>query len=184
MLTANPDLPYRETTPSPRWLLIGMALLALAPLLGATAAMRDPSLSGAGGVATVAVLLLASAMLLGLVMLGSKLTVEVDAERVRFRFGPFGRTLRTMDIEAAAVERYSLWTFGGWGWRFGWLRDAHGHRPQAFTVPFLRSGVAVITRSGGTRKGSSRGGTFYLSSRTPERLAEAIRAVMHREGLA
>ncbi|MSQ29337.1 MAG: hypothetical protein EXR68_02475 [Dehalococcoidia bacterium] len=102
------------------------------------------------------------------------MTVEVDANGVCFRFGLFGRTLHTVDIEAAATERYSLWTFGGWGWRFGLRRDDQGRWKEAFTVPFLRTGVAV----------SSRRGRFYLSSRTPEQLAEAIRAVIRWEGQA
>ena len=44
------------------------------------------------------------------------------------RFGPFGRTLRTTEIEAAAASRYNAWIFGGWGWRFALRRDEHGHR--------------------------------------------------------
>ncbi|RLT44511.1 MAG: hypothetical protein DWI58_00365 [Chloroflexi bacterium] len=154
---------YREVISPPKWFVVAIALLALAPLWGVQAALRDDSLSTARRVTLTAAAPVVAGMLLWLALVGSHLTVEVVAERVRFRFGPFGRTLRSNDITAVTAEPYNAWAFGGWGWRLGW------GGAQAFTVPFLRSGVML-----GTARGR-----FYLSSRTPERLAEAVRYVAH-----
>src|SRR5205085_482225 len=46
----------------------------------------------------------------------SRLRIRVDSEALRFRFGPFGRTLKAADIRAAGVEPYRVWSLGGWGW--------------------------------------------------------------------
>jgi hypothetical protein len=102
-----------------------------------------------------------------------RLRVHADDRRLRFHFGPFGRTLEAADITAAEAAPYRWLAFGGWGIRFG---RVSGHFVRAYSVPFLRTGVAIEAADGKR---------YYVSSRRPEALAAAIRQVARpREGKA
>jgi hypothetical protein len=161
------DPGYRETVAAARWLVALIALGALAPLYAGLAAIENRD------ALQVAVLVCAAALLVAVALVLQRLRVETDHATLRFRFGPFGRTLGASEIASATAEQCRWWTFGGWGWRFAWREGA---LVQAFSVPFVRTGVRVTTR---------RGKQSYLSSRAPERLAAAImQLVRRREGTA
>ena len=175
-MTAAPlsDQPmtYQERVAASRWFGVVTRVLPIAPLFGIVAAVRDPELGSAGRAATVGGLLFASAILVGVARWFVALEVTVTGESLRFRFGPFGRTLGASALRGVRVREYPWVAFGGWGWRFGRL---DGGSAQAYSVPFIREGVAVTTAAGRT---------YYLSSREPRRLAEAIERLQHGEGAA
>ena len=87
------------------------------------------------------------------------LRVHVDSEGVVARFGPFSKRLRVADIQDVVDEPYRWTVYGGWGIRWGF-----GGR-RAWTVPFLKEGVAVALEDGSR---------YFISSRQPERLRSAI----------
>lgn len=162
-----PDPRYREAVSAAWWLVTVIGCAGLAPRSAALTAWQH------GQRLEVALLLGASALLVLVAIVFLHLRVEIDDATLRFRFGPFGRTLLAADIESAAVERYRWGTCGGWGWRFGWLE---GSLVQAFSVPFLRTGVRIRTRGGKQ---------YYVSSRAPERMSAAImQLARQREGSA
>jgi hypothetical protein len=159
---ASTEPSYHEHVESAAWFALIVRLLVLAPLLGVIAAVRDPELSANERTGTI-VLLGAASIVLGIFapwLLSVR--IDVDPQVLRFRIGPFRRTLVASTVATARVERYSALAYGGWGWRFEWRR---GRAAQAYTVPFLRTGVQVTTREGRT---------YYISSRAPQRLAQAI----------
>jgi hypothetical protein len=159
---------YTEAVPSARWFAVAVRLCALAPLVSAASLLRAPGEPGAGGWIGVAVLGAMSVALFFLVPSLLRLRIEVGNHDLRVRLGPFRRTIAASAIRSAQPERYRPWAFGGWGWRLGW---SGGTSMQAYSVPFLRSGVAVETERG----------RFYLSSRSPAQLAQAIERLA-REG--
>lgn len=87
------------------------------------------------------------------------LRVGVDADGVVARFGPFSKRLSAASIQDVVNEPYRWTAYGGWGIRWGFS----GRR--AWTVPFLREGVAVALKDGSR---------YFISSRQPERLRSAI----------
>jgi hypothetical protein len=150
---------YDESVYASRWFIAVLVVAAAGSLFSAIDALRDAGgsrLLGAGLPALIAALLIAVAVVFG------RLRTEAGGNGLRFHFGPFGRTLEAADIRAAAVVPYKWLRFGGWGIRLGRMA---GHSVRAYSVPFLRTGVAVETRDG-TR--------YYVSSRRPEALAAAI----------
>ena len=167
-----PSAAYEEHVAAAGWFGVLARVLPLAPLAGMVAAFRDPEIGPAGRAATVGGLLIASAILVGVARWFVALDVSVTSESLRFRFGPFGRTLGASALRAARVRSYPWIAFGGWGWRLGRL---DGGAAQAYSVPFLRDGVAVTTVEGRT---------YYISSRTPARLVEAIERLQHGAGAA
>jgi hypothetical protein len=142
-----------------RWFIAVLVVAAAGSLFSAIDALRDEGgsrLLGAGLPALIAALLIAVAVVFG------RLRTGAGGKGLRFHFGPFGRTLEAVDIRAAAVVPYKWLRFGGWGIRLGRMG---GHSVRAYSVPFLRTGVAVETRDGAR---------YYVSSRRPEALAAAI----------
>jgi hypothetical protein len=97
-----------------------------------------------------------------------RLRIEVDEHALRFRFGALRCTLEAERIARAVPEPYRWWQYGGWGWRFALV----GRRlVRAYSVPFVRSGVAVETTDGKR---------YYLSSRAPAELAAVLAALSGR----
>ncbi|MYH41079.1 MAG: hypothetical protein F4150_04810 [Chloroflexi bacterium] len=108
------------------------------------------------------VLVLAAAAPLASARLFGVLRIRVDGRMVRARFGPWGLNIPAVEIEGARVERYPWFSYAGWGLRWG----RHGGRfGRACSVPFVRTGVVVDTRTGKRH---------YLSSRRPLELAAAV----------
>lgn len=150
---------YRESVPSSRWLILLALLAAAGALIGAGAALRGDD---GGRVVTAVVLVVLALVLGGVAVFFARLRVELDERLLRFHFGPFGRTLDAAEIRSVEPAPYPALPFGGWGIRFGRMG---GHSARAYSVPFLRSGVAVEMNNGKR---------YYVSSRQPEALARAV----------
>lgn len=159
---------YDESVYAARWLLIVVALAMVASVGGAVLL-----LAGADAPRWVALQLVAVGILLGLIeWMFMRLRIEVTRERLRFHFGPFGPTLKLSDVRSVEPSPYRWLAFGGWGIRFGRVA---GTTVRAYSVPFLRTGVAIETVAG--RR-------YYTSSRRPEVLAAAILGSHSWEGSA
>lgn len=150
---------YQESVYASRSLLALIVVAAAGSLFSAATALRGDDgnrFVGVGLPALIGTLLIAVAVCFG------RLRTESGGGRLRFHFGPFGRTLEASDILVAQVMPYSWLRFGGWGIRFGRMA---GDSVRAYSVPFLRTGVVVEMLHGGH---------YYVSSRRPEALAAAI----------
>jgi hypothetical protein len=167
-MSSIPQDRYRESVLASRWLMAAIALAAVAAFAGAVATLRsEDEHRGATAVMLAAIL----AVLIAVALCFARLRIATDGGTLRFRFGPFGPTLDASEIRSVEVTRYRWLAFGGWGIRFGRIA---GHRATAYSVPFLRSGVTIETANGKR---------YYVSSRQPESLAEAIgRLTAAREG--
>lgn len=93
------------------------------------------------------------------------LDVSVGASDVRAAFGPFRKTLVLARVESVSDEPYRWRPYGGWG-----IRLSTQNR-QAWSVPFLKTGVEVRSRDGGR---------CFISSRDPGRLRSAIQERLDR----
>lgn len=170
--STDPSPAYREHVQASGWFGLLGRVLFIAPLVGAIAAFRDHEMAPTERAVTLVSVGIAGFALLLVSRWFLALDVTVSAEALRFRFGPFGRTLGASALRQARVRSYPWLAFGGWGWRFGRL---DGGSAQAYSVPFLNDGVAVTT---------AEGRTYYISSREPERLVEAIERLQHGTGAA
>ena len=93
------------------------------------------------------------------------LDVEVDAAAVRAAFGPFHKTVPIAQILSVSEEPYRWRPYGGWGIRLS------TQKRQAWSVPFLKTGVEVHSRDGSR---------CFISSRDPGRLRSAIQDYLDR----
>lgn len=93
------------------------------------------------------------------------LDVAVDEIAVRAAFGPFRKTLPIARIRSASEEPYRWMPYGGWGIRWS------TQKRQAWSVPFLKTGVEVQSHDGSR---------CFISSRDPERFRSAIQAHLDR----
>lgn len=160
---------YDESVYAARWMLVVIALAMFATLGAAIATL----FSGDSRQWGVAGMLVGIGAILGLAeLMFMRLQIEVDQERLRFRFGPFGPTLKLSEIQSAEADPYRWLVFGGWGIRFG---RVSGRFMRAYSVPFMRTGVAIETVTGAR---------YYISSRQPEALATAILKGRAQEGRA
>jgi hypothetical protein len=150
---------YAESVPSSRWTLVAVALAAAVTTLAGLLSLIAGERFGA------VMLLLAGAVLGAVVLVFGRLAIRVDADELRFSFGPLGVRLPAARIEAVEVERYRWLPYGGWGIRFA----TAGRR--AWSVPFQGQGVSVRTVEG-TR--------YHLSSRRPGELAAAVEELRTR----
>jgi len=149
---------YDESVYAARWLLLVVVLAMAASIGGAVLVLASEESAW-----WVSLQLVAVASLLGAIQLTfRRLRIEVTSGRLCFRFGPFGPTLKLSEVRSAQPSTYRWAAFGGWGIRF---RRFSGLSVRAYSVPFLRTGVAVET---------AEDGHYYISSRRPEALAGAI----------
>jgi hypothetical protein len=156
-------LPYRETVRA-SWLLVGLLLIAgFVALAGGVAVAFDANATTAEriGVPLLMIVIASTLVFIGIAFL--RLRIEVDSVRLRWSFGPLGKTVPMTQIAAVGPEPYRWLRFGGWGIRYGLF----GGVGRAYTVPFSLRGAAVELRDG-TR--------YYLSSNDPDRLTAAIEA--------
>lgn len=78
--------------------------------------------------ALLAMVVLSLLVVLFLVM---KLETRIDASGIQFRYPPFissWRKISPTDIATITVIKYSPWTYGGWGLRYGWHGWAYNVR--------------------------------------------------------
>ena len=90
------------------------------------------------------------------------LIVVVTEEHLLFRYGMFSRKFRFQDIRALEVRHYSWIKYGGWG-----IRVASGGK-RAWSVPFIKTGLAVLTEVDGKEK------EYYITSRFPTEFRAAF----------
>jgi hypothetical protein len=157
---------YEESVRATRWFVLLLGVAALGCLAGALAALLS-ELDGRGF--TGAMLLVVAAVLGAVLGCFARLRIDADQHAIRFRFGPFGPTLDPSTIRSVDPSPYRWLAFGCWGIRLG---KVAGHWVRAYSVPFVRTGVAIEV-SGGRR--------YYVSSLHAEALASAIRTAT-REG--
>lgn len=76
---------------------------------------------------------LVTMILVVVLFLRLRLETRVDQYAIQFRYPPFINQWRKIDretIQSAHVEKYSPWTYGGWGIRYsgnGWAYNVRGN---------------------------------------------------------
>ncbi len=153
---------YEEEVPLPAW----FQLILLAGLAGIAFAIVGPAFSGLDGAGTYAVyystMTVALAFMVFAVVTFRRLTIAVSDTEVRFGFGVLRKSIPLERIRAWEPKRYNWLVYGGWGIRF-----ALGGR-RAWSVPGMAGGVELTVAEG------TRVRRYFVSSRCPERLAEAV----------
>jgi hypothetical protein len=153
---------YEEELPMPAWF---QSILLVA--LGAVVfAMVLPAFEGFGGAGAFAayylVLTSALALMLFAIVTFRRLTIVVGGEEVRFGFGVLRKAIPFERIKSFEAKRYDWLVYGGWGVRF----SLGGRR--AWSVPGVPKGVEFTVEEG------RRVRRYFVSSRYPERLVEAV----------
>ena len=92
-----------------------------------------------------------------------RLRIAVNDDEMRFAFGMLRKTLPLAAIQPVEAKRYRWLTYGGWG-----IRHALGGR-RAWSMPGVPEGVEITVAEG------TRVRRYFVSSRSPELLAEAVR---------
>ena len=161
---------YRETVPSPRWLiLIGWAAAIGFGVGGVVYLLTDgPPMSGR---LALGLFFLAMAVLwVAVSLIFDHLRIEVGEDGVRFGYGPLAKTIRAGELVGVEVEPYPWLTYGGWGIRFS------TRKRRAYSVPGCREGAALLVHDGSR---------YHVSSRNAESLASNLRhLVADRTGQA
>jgi len=162
MKTSLP-LRYQEEVSAPLWLqaviLIGVVAL-IAGVVGTAA-------SGDGGwpiYLYYPLMAFLTASLLFVFFSFRRLQVAVSDEELRFAFGILKKSFPLGSIQSVEAKRYRWLTYGGWGIRF-----ALGGR-RAWSMPGVPAGVEFTVAEG------TRVRRYFVSSRSPALLAEAVRA--------
>lgn len=154
---------YRERVPATRLfrgLLLVLFVVGATPLM--VGAIQEQSLGLALGS-------LAFVVLTGVVVLWfGVLRIDVAGGELRASFGPFAKRIRVDEIAEVTVAPYRWTQYWGWGIRI---------RPnkRAWSVPFINTGVRIAHVSGRE---------YYISSRAPERLRDALHALTNDPGRA
>ena len=120
-MTSRPDTNYEHTQTAKTNIVTAIALLPVAIVLVASAGEQD--------LAVVILLLVSIGLVLAIVTLFSRLTVEVSVTQVRlfWSFGWPARSIARSDIRSVEVVR-NRWIYG-WGIRVvrgGWLWNVWG----------------------------------------------------------
>ena len=111
---AEVTLPYRETVRG-SWLLLALiAVAGFATLAGGVAAALDASATGTERTLVPLAMVLVAIVLAFVGVTFSLLRIEVDIARLRWSFGPFGKSVPVIQIATAQAEPYRWIRFGGW----------------------------------------------------------------------
>ncbi len=170
----SPEIHYRESV----WLsLWGIGLLGL--VLGVTAgvltgvAIRnvvgdEPIISGEGAMVFYIAFALAVLVDVFLLFNFTNLAVRVTDAGLSFRYGMFGKSFEWDQITSVEATDYRWITYGGWGIRF----STGGRR--AWSQLGVKRGVVVAVTEGKNQR------RYFVSSRRPDELADAISAGIER----
>ncbi|MCJ7492460.1 MAG: DUF3093 family protein [Dehalococcoidia bacterium] len=162
-MKASSPLRYQEEVPAPLWLQ-AVILFGVAALVAGVAVSAA---TGQVGWQTYALyypfMALVGALLVFVFFSFRYLRIAVSDEELRFAFGMLRRTLPLAAIQSVEAKKYRWLTYGGWG-----IRYALGGR-RAWSLPGVPEGVE-FTLAEGTRVRR-----YFVSSRSPELLAEAVR---------
>lgn len=136
------------------WLALLLLLIAGASCVAAWASL--------GSEASIAALVGIGVMLAVTILLSSaRLRIRIDEKGIHVKFAPLiiqEKTWRWEDIEEVYVRRYSLWDYGGWGYRLG----ANG---TAYTTKGSY-GVQLVLKRGHKR--------ILIGTQRPEEVQEII----------
>ena len=154
---------YEETVPASPWFNWLIYVVVIALLVVGGVILSDGSISGSSQVLSTVILLVVIILLVMVSVIFARLHIKVGEKILRFNFGPLGRTITAGEIVSVEVEPYRWLTYGGWGIR----GSTKGCR--AFSVPFCNRGVSVQVLNGPR---------YHISSKSPDRFAEAVRGIM------
>ena len=156
-------LRYQEEVPAPLWLQAALLLTSAAPL----AAILGSAVDGEDAWQLRAVFYPFMAVVAALLVFSfvsfRRLRIAVSDEELQFAFGLLRKTLPLAAIQSVEATGYRWLTYGGWG-----IRYALGGR-RAWSLPGVPEGVEVTLAEG------TRVRRYFVSSRSPELLAEAVR---------
>jgi len=156
-------LRYQEEVPAPLWLQAAILIGVVALVAGVV----GTATSGDGGwpfYVYYPFMAFLAASLLFVFFSFRRLRIAVSDEELRFAFGILRKSLPLAAIQSCETKRYRWLTYGGWG-----IRYALGGR-RAWSMPGVPGGVEVTVAEG------TRVRRYFVSSRSPELLAEAVRA--------
>lgn len=156
-------LRYEEEVPVPLW----FQLVLFGCLVAVGFAVVLPAFGKGQSATSYAVYYLVMVVALALTVFVfvsfRRLSIAVSDEEVRFGFGVLRKSIPVEAIRACEAKRYNWLAYGGWGLRF-----ALGGR-RAYSMPGVAGGVEITVAEG------KRVRRYFVSSRYPERLAEAVR---------
>lgn len=142
------------------WLMLGSSLLVMTFAFGPfyLAGLPVPVEALVGSAAIIGAMMLVAAALL----LGMKLRVKVDRERMHIRFSPFvNRSIALADILRWEVRNYRpIVEYGGWGIRYSLIGKGRAYNARG------NRGVQLELQGGQL---------LLIGSQKPEELADAIR---------
>lgn len=154
---------YSEEVPAPLWLpaviIVGLAAVIAAIIAGAA----GDDTGWPPYVYYPFMALLAAALLLAFLSF-RRLKIAVSDQDFRFAFGVLRKSFPLASIQRVEAKKYRWLTYGGWG-----IRYAPGGR-RAWSLPGTPEGVEVTVSEG------KRVRTYFVSSRSPALLAEALTA--------
>lgn len=165
------QLPYRERLAAPTW-----AAPAFLTLSGVVLARRLRAAARRQGrirrVVAIVGSLFTTLAVLRMVRRFSQLAIEVDSDAVHVRFGPIEKQLPMGEIRDVRIVTYNPLRYLGWGYRIG---IGGG---QAFSQIGVARGVELTLQEGEKTQ------RYFISSRTPEALANAIATAAGAGGAA
>ena len=160
------DLPlrYEEEVPAPIWFEAVILVGVVALIVGVAASAAG----GQAGWPTYALfypfMALLGALLLFAFAAFRRLCIVVSDTELRLAFGILRKSVPLTAIQSCEAKDYRWLTYGGWG-----IRYALGGR-RAWSLPGAPRGVEVTVAEG------RRVRRYFVSSRSPELLAEALRS--------
>ena len=87
-------------------------------------------------------------LILTALLFSTRLRSRIDAQGIHVRFAPFiirEKTWGWEDLEEVYVRRYSLWDYGGWGYRFSGAGTAYTTKGKYGIQMVLKKGNKRIS---------------------------------------
>lgn len=154
---------FVESVRAAAWLYFVLSTPIGAVMAVITAVAVTGSVSGGEAVAFYIVLGGVTLFLMFALINFTNLVVAVTETSLHLAFGVFNKRVGLSDITFAEARDYRWTEYGGWGIRWA----MRGKR--AWSVPGVRRGVLITL----AEKGRER--SYFISSRRPEELAQAIK---------
>jgi Protein of unknown function (DUF3093) len=162
-MKANIPLRYQEEVPAPFWLQT-VILVGIGALIAAIVAAAAGDDTGWPLYVYYPFMAFLAAALLLVLLSFRRLKIAVSDQDLHFAFGVFKKSFPLASIQRAEAKKYRWLTYGGWG-----IRYALGGR-RAWSLPGTPEGVEITVSEG------KRVRTYFVSSRSPALLAEALTA--------
>lgn len=103
-----------------------------------------------------------------IVLISCRLRSRIDERGIHIKFGPFipqEKTWKWVDMEEVYVRRYSLWDYGGWGYRYGSAGTAYTTKGNY--------GIQIVLKKGAKR--------ILIGTQHPDEVQQAITQLKHDE---